>query len=53
MKKPRISARQVGGNDGFCWAVFINGAIFMEGLTRREVPYWKKRALQHAEAACS
>lgn len=31
------SARQVGGDDGYCWAVFLNGREMVNGLTRPEV----------------
>lgn len=41
---PRITAKQEGGDDGYCWAVRVNGALFVNGLTRREVPYYKERA---------
>jgi hypothetical protein len=35
------TARQVGGDDGYCWAVFVNGIMRLNGLTRREVAYWR------------
>lgn len=44
--KPKITAKQVGGDDGYQYAVFINGRMFVNGLTRREVPYYKQRALE-------
>lgn len=40
----RITARQVGGDDGYCWAVLVDGREFVNGLTRREIPYYKKQA---------
>ncbi len=44
-KKPKITAKQEGGDDGYCYVVRIDGKKFMEGLTRAEVPYYKQRAL--------
>ncbi len=35
--------RQVGGDDGYCWAVFVNGVERVNGLTRGEVPYYRDR----------
>lgn len=46
MKKPKITAKQEGGDDGYCYVVRINGNEFINGLTRREVPYYKAKALK-------
>jgi len=46
VKKPRITAKQEGGDDGYCYAVRIDGKLYVNGLTRREVPYYKERALE-------
>ncbi len=46
MKKPKITAKQEGGNDGYCYVVRVNGKPFVKGLTRSEVPYYKRRALE-------
>jgi len=32
------------GNDAGSWAVFIDGRPMVTGLTRDEVPYYKKEA---------
>ena len=45
-KEPKITAKQEGGDDGYCWCIRINGKLFVTGLTRREVPYYKERALE-------
>lgn len=45
-KLPKITAKQEGGNDGYCYVVRINGVEFINGLTRSEVPYYKRRALE-------
>lgn len=47
MKLPKITAKQEGGDDGYQYAVRINGVLFVNGLTRREVPYYKEQALKH------
>ena len=50
MKRPKITAKQEGGDDGYCYVVRVNGKIFVGGLTRSEVSYYKKEALQRWEA---
>lgn len=37
------TARQVGGDDGYCWAVFVHGRERINGLTRPEVSYYRDR----------
>jgi hypothetical protein len=37
------TARQVGGDDGYQWAIFVNGKERINGLTRREVPYYRDK----------
>lgn len=44
MVKARITARKYQGDDTHSWAVFIDGQPMVTGLTRREVPYYKKEA---------
>jgi hypothetical protein len=40
----RVSAKQIGGDDGYQWNVLIDGRSFVNGLTRAEVPYYKIQA---------
>lgn len=42
----RITARKYGGDDAYSWAVFIDGKPMVTGLSRREVPYYKKEAAE-------
>ena len=44
-----ITARKHGGDDSYSWAVFINGHMMVNGLSSREVPYYKKIALEKAK----
>lgn len=44
----KVTARKYGGDDQASWAVFLNGQPFVTGLTRREVPYYKKQAAKVA-----
>ena len=37
------TARQVGGDDGYCWVVFVNGKERVNGLMRREVGYYRDK----------
>lgn len=46
MKKPKITAKQEGGDDGFCYVVRVDGKVYQTGLTRREVPHYKEQALR-------
>lgn len=48
-RKPKITAKQEGGDDGYCYVVRINGMKFASGLTRAELPYYKKKALKYWE----
>jgi hypothetical protein len=41
----RVSARKWQGDDQYSWAVFIDGAPYISGLSRREVPFYKQQAL--------
>jgi len=44
-QKHKITARKHGGNDASSWAVFIKGKVFANGLTLREVNYYRQIAL--------
>jgi hypothetical protein len=46
VKEPKITAKQEGGDDGYCYVIRIEGERFADGLTRTEIPYFKQRALQ-------
>lgn len=35
--------RQVGGDDGFSWVVFVHGRPRLEGLTRTEAEYYRRK----------
>ena len=39
----RVTARQEGGDDGYHWVVRVDGRMVMNGLTKREADYEKKR----------
>ncbi len=44
LPRPRITAKQEGGDDGYCYVIRINGKKLIEGLTRSEVNYYKVKA---------
>ena len=48
-RKYGVTARKHGGDDANSWAVFINGRMIVNGLSSREVPYYKKEALKKAK----
>lgn len=41
-----VTARQIGGDDGYQWNVLINNVPFVNGLMQAQVPYYKKIAYQ-------
>lgn len=49
MTKSRVTARKFLGDDSHSWAVFIDGRPWVTGLTRPEVPYYKRQAERHVE----
>jgi len=46
----RVKARKWMGDDAASWAVFIDGRVFVSGLTQSEVPYYKREAAAKIEA---
>ena len=46
MKMPKITARKWEGDDMYSWAVFIDNQVFVSGLSKRQVDYYKKLAKQ-------
>lgn len=46
MREPRITARKYEGDDAYSWAVFVDDHPFVTGISRSQVPYYKKRALE-------
>lgn len=45
-RKHKIASKQCGGDDGYQHTIFINGRQFVNGLTRSEVAYYKRKALE-------
>lgn len=39
-----VTARQIGGDDGYHWNVLINNVPMVNGLTLSQVPYYKRQA---------
>lgn len=37
------TVKQVGGDDGYCWAVFVGGRERVNGCTKREAAYYRDR----------
>jgi hypothetical protein len=46
----RVTVKKYGGDDKYSWAVFIDGKPWVTGLSRSEVPYYKKNALALGES---
>lgn len=42
----KITARKYMGDDAYSWAVFVNGRVFVSGLSRSEVAHYKKVAAE-------
>ena len=41
----RVTSSKYQGDDHFSHAVFIDGRPYVTGLSKREVPYYKKQAI--------
>jgi hypothetical protein len=39
---PKVTCRQIGGDDGFQWCVLINGRVKWNGMSRSEAE-WRAR----------
>lgn len=46
VRLPKITAKQEGGDDGYCYVVRVDGREFVNGLTRSEVDGYKRAALR-------
>lgn len=44
-KHPRVTIRQIGGDDGFQWCVLIDGRVKWNGMTRSEASWRAKREI--------
>ena len=44
--KHKIASRKHGGDDNCSWAVFRNKKLFVTGLSKSEVPYYKRELLK-------
>ena len=42
---PKITAKQEGGDDGYCYVVRLDGREMYNGLTRHQLDYYKGQAL--------
>lgn len=45
-RKPKITSKKWGGDDAYSHAVFIDGRPAFTGLTRAQVPFYKKKAAE-------
>lgn len=49
MAKLKITARKDGGDDEHSWAVFVNGKMYFNGMSRSQVKYYKQLSKEIAE----
>lgn len=49
----KITAKKYGGDDAYSWAVFRDSKPVFTGLSRSEVPYYKKKASEGFRVAQS
>lgn len=42
---PKITAKQEGGDDGYCYVIRLDGRSCFDGLTRYQLAYYKEQAL--------
>lgn len=48
-KAPKVTMKQEGGNDGYCYAIRVDGRLVVNGLCRREALHYKKLYTKKAE----
>ncbi len=41
----RVKIKQIGGDDGYQWNVIVDGHSVMNGLTKREAEYYRKKEM--------
>jgi hypothetical protein len=44
--RKRVTARKHGGDDAYSWAVFVDGRVMVNGLSRMSVDYYKRLAYE-------
>lgn len=42
-RMPKVTMRQIGGDDGYSWCVLVGGSIKWNGMTRSEAAWRKKK----------
>jgi hypothetical protein len=47
-RKPKVTIRQIGGDDSYQWCVIVDGRIKWDGMTRSEAQ-WRKRREEEAQ----
>lgn len=55
-RQPKVTYRQEGGDDGYCYVVRVDGRVLTNGCTRRQAQYyrdsylaeWRKQQQQEA-----
>lgn len=48
-KKYKITSRKYMGNDSHSYAIFLNNTPKFTGLSKREIPYYKKLVLEKVQ----
>ena len=48
--KKRVTIRQIGGDDGYCWCVLIDGRVVMNGMSKREAQYEQQKQRERLAA---
>lgn len=41
----RVTSRPEGGDDGYCWAIRVDGRPVINGLTRTEASYYRQKEI--------
>lgn len=47
--RPKITARKYEGDDRASWAIFVNNRPVLTGLTKAEIPYYKRQVTKRLE----
>lgn len=49
-KKQRVTIKQIGGDDGYCWCVLVDGRVKWDGMQRREAQWRQDQERKILEA---
>lgn len=52
-RKPKVTCKQIDGDDGYCWCVLIDGRVKWNGMQRGEAQWRARQERQAIDKAFS